>query len=233
LQLDQWNRLQRFTPQSENVIQEDDNNNDGSNLFDNLDEEEYEIHSSDELNELGDVDDNMDTNSDMTPPENIILSLPSRWNMEHPYRDIELKLRIKQAAASLSSLRDLIADKSFQYSHVIRVAPRKGIKTRGRLAIAHLNIRIGYHCRVYNRCRAAMEKLNANENTLKTYQVLQRQDIRSSTALLNPNEPGSTSHRLSWIWQSALPSTETSSESLRECETLFTSLNGIPHILIM
>jgi len=127
-------------------------------------------------------------------------------------------LCIKQAAASLAALRDLIAEKSFQYSHVLRVAPRKGVRTHACSVIAQLNHRIGYHCRVYNRCREAMEKLEADNITLQTYQILQSQDIRSSTALLNPNEPGSTRHQLSWIWQSGLSSTPTNSEGLRECK---------------
>ncbi|KAF8801024.1 hypothetical protein BYT27DRAFT_7116196, partial [Phlegmacium glaucopus] len=32
---------------------------------------------------------------------------------------------------------------------------------------------------------------------------LQPEDIRASTAIVNPNEPGSTQLKLSWIWQTA------------------------------
>ena len=160
-------------------------------------------------------------NGDTELLERRIISIPSRWSMAvHPFRPIELKLRIKQAAASISALRDLIAEKSFQYSHVIRVAPRKGVRTRARSAIAQLNYRMGYHCRVYTRCRTAMEKLGADNVILSTYRLLHRHDIRSSTALLNPNEPGSTRHQLSWIWQSGSLSAAPNSEGLRECESL-------------
>ncbi|KAF8799515.1 hypothetical protein BYT27DRAFT_7017072, partial [Phlegmacium glaucopus] len=136
------------------------------------------------------------------PPERRRLSMPSSSvTDDHIYIPVELKLRIKQAAKTLEALRDMIADKSFQFSHVIRVAPRKGVHTRARSSIAKLNSWISYHCRVYSRCRMAMTKLGADEVTLNQYRVLTKGDIRSSTALLNPNEPGSTRHQLSWIWQ--------------------------------
>ena len=35
------------------------------------------------------------------------------------------------------------------------------------------------------------------------FKVLTVNDIKASTAIVNPNEPGSTQLKLSWIWQSA------------------------------
>jgi hypothetical protein len=135
------------------------------------------------------------------------------------YGQVELDLRLDQAARIISGLRDLIAEKSFQFSDVIRVAPRKGVRTRARSTIAKLNNHIAYHCRVYNHCRAALVKLGANDATLTKYRTLQRNDIGSSTALLNPNEPGSTtSHRLSWIWQSSRTTEDETSVGLYECK---------------
>lgn len=190
-------------------------------MFDDLDDDDQENESAYEIVEPGISQSDSDANSNVIEPEKRFISLPSRWLIkDHRYRQVELQLRVKQAAASLSALRDLIAEKSFQYSHVIRVAPRKGVKTRARSSIAQLNYQIGYQCRVYNRCRAAMEILEADANILRTYQILHRQDIRCSTALLNPNEPGSTRHQLSWIWQSGKQSLATESDGLRECKSL-------------
>lgn len=154
-------------------------------------------------------------------PERRVLSIPSNWiSADDTIRDIELAQRVQQAARALGELRDLIADKSFQFSHVIRVAPGKGVKTRARSYIAKLNLRISYHCRVYSRCRAALQSLGADVEILNKYQTLKIEDLRSSTALINPNQPGSTKVQLSWIWQTGLNGGETTSGALRECEFL-------------
>src|SRR5271156_7019067 len=99
--------------------------------------------------------------------------MPSTWGSgDNMYRQVELQLRLKQADKCLQALRDSIADKSFQYSHVIRVAPRKSVRTRARATIAKLNHVIAYQCRVYARCRAAMVILGADATTLNKYQIL-------------------------------------------------------------
>ena len=152
-------------------------------------------------------------------PEDRQIALPSNSGLGDPgYCEIELGLRVTQADKSLQALRDAIADKSFQYSHVIRVAPRKNVNTRARANIAKLNNTIAYHARVYRRCRQAMTSLNADDITLGKYQTLSRDDLRSSAALLNPNEPGSTRVQLSWIWQTAERGSHQSPNALRECE---------------
>ncbi len=51
-------------------------------------------------------------------------------------QDMEMDLRKQQAKRYLSGLKELIADKSFQYSHVIRKAPRKTVRTRACSSIA-------------------------------------------------------------------------------------------------
>lgn len=155
----------------------------------------------------------------LVQPERKIVSLPSTWTSADNYlRQLELDLRIAQAARVLSALRDLIAEKSFQFSHVIRVAPRKGVRTRARSVIAKINDRISYNCRVYDRCRATMVKLNADDTVLNKFQRLERHDVTSSTALLNPNEPGSSNQRLSWIWLNGRTVAHEDSLSGYECE---------------
>jgi hypothetical protein len=158
--------------------------------------------------------------NDVVHPERKRISIPSTWKSvnDNNVRQIELDLRMLQAAKVLSALRDLIAEKSFQFSHVIRVAPRKGVRTRARSAIAKINNRIAFNCRVYDRSRAAMVKLGADDIVMNRFRKLERQDIASSTALLNPNEPGSSSQRLSWIWLSGRTSVNQDTLGLHECE---------------
>jgi hypothetical protein len=133
--------------------------------------------------------------------EDQILFLPSNRNVTPSNSDIELILRKNQANTHLHQLRELIAEKSFQYSDVIRNAPRKGVKTRARGAIKGINTQISLHCQVYSHCRSRLIDLGADALTLQQFRELRKEDIKASTAVLNPNVAGSTSLHLAWIWQ--------------------------------
>jgi hypothetical protein len=133
------------------------------------------------------------------------------------HRAMELILREQQAARLLNSLRETIADKSFQYSHVLRVAPRKTVRSRARSAVIQLNDRISHYCRVYSRCQLAMTRLGAEKGILSKFRVLSKKDVKSSTALLDPNKPGSSTLQLSWIWQVESNIEQGSTQALQEC----------------
>jgi hypothetical protein len=133
--------------------------------------------------------------------ERRLISLPSNGNVHDRFSPLELSLRKLQAQHHLNRLRDLIADKSFQYSHVIRAAPRKVVKTRARAKIKSLDNEIILHSRIYSRCRNRLPTLGADDRLLQIFQILTRDDVKASTAVLDPNTPGSTRVRLSWIWQ--------------------------------
>ena len=135
--------------------------------------------------------------------EDQIIPLPSNGNVGAEYAQLELSHRISQADHHLTRIRDLIAEKSFQFSHVIRVAPRKSVNTRSRAEVKKLNLQISVHCRLYTQCRARLIQLGASPEIAKRFQVLTTIDVMASTAIVKPNEPGSTQLKLSWIWQSS------------------------------
>jgi hypothetical protein len=137
------------------------------------------------------------------PIEDQIIALPSNGNTSVVYRDLELTHRIRLAEEQLNHIRNLIAEKSFQFSHVIRVSPRKGATTRSRAAVKKLNNQIAEHGRMYGRCRAAIQILKADDIILSRLKILTPTDVGASTAMLNPNAPGSTRIKLSWIWQTS------------------------------
>lgn len=145
------------------------------------------------------------------------LPLPSYLNVQDPNAAIELSLRVQQAARLLHAVRSTIADKSFQFSHVLRVAPRKSVKTRARNSISKLNVQLGNLCSAYQRCRAAMLHLGADGDILDRFKVLTPADVKSSTALLNPNIPGSSTLTLSWLWLTNAGSSP-STYTLLECK---------------
>lgn len=139
-----------------------------------------------------------------TPPiERQRICLPSNGNTSGQFTEEELELRLEQAEKHLTHLRELIADKSFQYSALVRTGNQPLVRTRARTALHEMNAKIAFHARMYNRVRCRLVMLGADNGILHRYRLLQPDDIAASTAILNYNEPGSTtSVRLSWIWQS-------------------------------
>ena len=120
---------------------------------------------------------------------------------EGHFTDVEISLRKKQASRQLNQLRELIAEKSFQYSHVIQAAPRKGVRTRAQTKVKELDHKIALQAQIYSHCRSCLLALGCDAEMLQLFQPLNKDDLRASTAVLNPNSPGSTNLRLSWLWQ--------------------------------
>lgn len=137
------------------------------------------------------------------PIEDQLISIPSNGNIDATHRDLECSHRISLAEQHLNQIRNLIAEKSFQFSHLQRVAPRKAVATRSRSAVNKLNQQIALHSRMYSRCRSRLVSLDADSDTLSRLRNLSPSDVGASTAIINPNEPGSSSIKLSWIWQTA------------------------------
>jgi len=135
--------------------------------------------------------------------ENQLIPLPSNGNVDPKYAKLELSHRISHADQHLNRIRDLIAEKSFQFSHVIRVAPSKAITTRSRGEVKKINLQISVHCRLYTQCRARIIQLGADPATINRFSILSTEDVKASTAIVNPNESGSTQLKLSWIWQTS------------------------------
>jgi hypothetical protein len=140
------------------------------------------------------------TQEDLVAVENQTLHIPSNHNVTPRHDDVELALRKNQAKSHLHQLRELIAEKSFQYSDVLRKAPRKGVRTRSRGTLKGINTQISFHCQVYSHCRIRLIQLGADELTLQAFRELKQEDVKASTAVLKPNTPGSTALKLSWIW---------------------------------
>jgi hypothetical protein len=128
-----------------------------------------------------------------------IISLPSNGNVGPAYAQLELSHRISHADHHLNRIQDLIVEKSFQFSHIIRVSPRKGVNTRSRAEVKKLNLQISVHCRLYTQCRIRLIRLGADLVTVNRFQILTLEDVKASTAVVNSNEPGSTRLKLSWI----------------------------------
>ena len=106
-------------------------------LFENLDDDVAEAEPA----EPNQAAEQTDSEQFAVPPERRPLHLPSSHSSpaNHPLCQTELTLRLKQVTRYLADLRDAIAQKSFQYSHVMRSAPSKGVQTRSRTTIKKLS----------------------------------------------------------------------------------------------
>ena len=71
------------------------------------------------------------------------------------------------------------------------------MKTWAWTAVSKLNAEIAHYSTAYCHCHSAMQRLGADQVLLNQFQVLNREDIQSSMAIIDPNEPGSSSLQLS------------------------------------
>jgi hypothetical protein len=161
-------------------------------------------HNETVFDDLGDSTASSDSSSkpNLMTVEREVLHLPSHGNVPVEYSDLELRYRLQQANIQVNRLRDIIADISFQYSQIVRDPVRKSVQTRGRKQIKSLNHNLTLHANIYSRCRRSLIALKCNDAILRKFRELTKHDLKTSTAILKPNEPGSSSLRLSWIWQS-------------------------------
>jgi hypothetical protein len=156
--------------------------------------------------------------------EDQLIALPSNGNANNVHRELEIVHRISAAEEKLNHIRNLSVEKSFQFSHVIRVSPRKGVTTRARAIVKKINNEIAEQGRMYTQCRSALLILGPDSSVLSRFNYLNPTDVAASTAILNPNERGSTAIKLSWIWQTSAHyifdyggSTADDSQSALEC----------------
>jgi hypothetical protein len=140
-------------------------------------------------------------NPDMAGVEREVLTLPSNGNTTGQAVEVEINHRIKQARQQINRLRDIVADISFQYSHVIRGAIRKSVKTTVQKHVKSLHNNLVLHARIYTRCRHRLIALKCDEHWMRIFRPLRKSDLKASTAILRPNIPGSSTLQLSWIWQ--------------------------------
>lgn len=158
----------------------------------------------DTLNGIADgaIPDTTTTEMEDIPPEHMPLGLPSNGTVGPAHKALELKFRKKKANALLDEIRNLIADKSFKYTDQIRAAPRKGVRTRAQTSILDLDRHLSFLCQAYTWSHEKMIHLGIDASTEEIYRPLTKEDVKCSTAVLKPNQKGSTKLRLSWIWQS-------------------------------
>ena len=113
----------------------------------------------------------------------------------------EMLLREGQANDALQAIRLAIGEKSFRFRKQLRTAKSKVKKTRSWDLIKSASKQLQHHRLIYRQARQSMVNLGASPQVLKKYQELTDEDIRTSTAIEEPNARGQRNTELSWIWK--------------------------------
>lgn len=143
-------------------------------------------------------------------PESYSLPLPSAQGLDvcrqHGITILahtEQALREGQANEALAAVRLGIGEQSFLFRKALRNLKGKVRKTRAWDVIHSTAARLNHNFIIYNQARDAMIALGADRTTLGMYQLLRKSDLKTSTAIQEPNAPGQRSEHLSWIWSTA------------------------------
>lgn len=139
--------------------------------------------------------------------ENIALLLPSTFGYEQCIEaklknvvNKEFQLREGQANDCLHQLRLAIGQKSFLFRTQLRNAKSKTRKTKAWDDISAVGDTVSHHRRVYHSARAALISLGGTTDVKNKYKVIHSRDVRSSTAIVDPNARGTRNKGLAWFW---------------------------------
>lgn len=187
------------------------------------------------------VDRDVDEDLAAAIPENQILPLPSNFKAEHraakgisqSMMAAEIKIRIGQADETLHEIRTIVGHKSYVFREELRKMHGVKNKTRKWDKVDRISNALRRECRIYNRCRDAMESLNPEHSCLKRYQKLSLDDVKASTAVVAENEPGNRGPNLSWIWTMNVKGDTDSVDWLEECECKFMGKPIITPLMVL
>lgn len=166
------------------------------------------------------------------PPEGIALLLPSTFGRAQckadgleEYAELEIALRQGQCNDQLHKCRIACGHKSFIYRSGIRHAQTYREKGRSHDELFGVDIKLAQHARCYRSARRALVDLDAPGPVLAKYRELQREDLKASTAIVDPNMRGQRSNKLPWIW-TVQSETKEEKEAWEEESLLFSSHIG-------
>jgi len=151
--------------------------------------------------------------------------LPSQVNssssIPRAYRgakDTEIVLRMGEANDALQAIRTEIGYKSYVYRAQIRPYKGKNRRTRGWDNIKRSDRELKFHQKVYTNALAALRILGASAEVLAQYKDITKEDLRTVTAVSEPNARGQSKEKLAWFWSLDVAGDSDGSEHLEECE---------------
>ena len=132
--------------------------------------------------------------------------------------ETEIALRIGEANDALQGIRTEIGYKSYLYRAQIRPYKGKNRRTRGWENIKRSDRELKFHQNVYTHALSALKNLNASADILAQYKEITKEDLKTVTAVSEPNARGQSKEKLAWFWSLDVAGDSDGSEHLDECE---------------
>lgn len=159
-------------------------------------------------------------------PEAFLLGMPSNMGRETCVNrrlevavQAELLLREGQMNDALQAVQLAIGKKAFVFCTNIRSAKYKKVKTRAYTLIQSIDTTLRYHAQLYRRARAAVEILAVpGTGLLSRFQVLEPEDLKTTTTFLNPSITGVKHKHLAWFWSMDVETDSVDDNVMRECK---------------
>ncbi|KAG1871356.1 hypothetical protein DFJ58DRAFT_713869 [Suillus subalutaceus] len=150
-------------------------------------------------------------------PEKVVIPMPSNMGparcAELGVADLihqEVTLREGQANDALHSIRVHLADKAIIFRKTVRVAKSQATSTRAWAQVHSVDRAVSLNASIYSKCRSQLGKLGADIG------LLEREDLKVSTAVADPNARGQRNNQLAWFWSMDVEGDSDSSDWLNE-----------------
>ncbi|KAG1720661.1 uncharacterized protein EDB91DRAFT_1064768, partial [Suillus paluster] len=162
-----------------------------------------------EVREAADIEDVLEEIDEEVPAEAMGIWMPSSVLRNealalglHTLQAEELELRKGQANDCLEKLRQALGHKAIIYRQHFRSADSTWTGTRSKQEALRCRIKIEKCVRRYQRARGSMQRLGADEDTLRTiYQDIQPHQLSVDKEVTEENRYGQGSDRLAWFWR--------------------------------
>ena len=213
------NRLEQFEKESRTYLNASDNEHDQDEVYSlNNDDSDSYADADADADDSDDADDNQLKNifqdpitvesSTVIPPERLSIPIPSnlgidfcRKNMLIHLVDAEIVLQKGQANDALHQIRISLVKKAYIFRTTVRHAHTQQRKTRVWRDINASENSIRGLRRIYTCARSAMIRLGVPPDIMKQYQVLEKDHLKATTAVMDPdNISGHRQGQLAWFW---------------------------------
>ncbi|KAG0699572.1 hypothetical protein DFH29DRAFT_877228 [Suillus ampliporus] len=155
-------------------------------------------------------------------PEMVVIPLPSNLGI---YRcelgaarlvRQETTLREGQANDMLHAIRVHLADKAVLFRTIIRPAKSQARTTRAWVQVHSMEQVINLNSMIYKKYQAQLSNLGADQ-LLEKYRVLEKSNLKATSAVADPNAQGQRNSTLPWFWSLDVQGDLVSNDWMNEC----------------
>lgn len=157
-------------------------------------------------------------------PEKILISLPSNLGRDRCEElgidglvRQEITLREGQANDMLHAIRVHLADKAMLFRTTVRPARSQATTTRAWSQVHSVECIINLNSTIYKKCHAQLSKLGADQ-LLEKYPELLKSDLKTTSAVADPNTQGQRNSTLPWFWSLDVQGDSVSNDWMNKCE---------------